>query len=208
MRLDDEAFESALRAFWRGSRCDAPRYWRDDRFNHPSQPVVGVSWWEADAYCAWLGAQTGWDVRLPTEAEWENAARGMEGRRYAYGDTWDPWSANVRPTHVRRTTPVGAFPTGRTPEGVDDLVGNVFEWTSSLYGDLPQVEQPTTFAYPYDAADGREDPAAGPTMRRVVRGGSWFSTASLARAVIRHCDLPEFRDFDSGFRVAVDGPSV
>jgi formylglycine-generating enzyme required for sulfatase activity len=88
------------------------------------------------------------------------------------------------------------------------MTGQVHEWTSSLFGDSAGHDQPTGFPYPYDAADGREDPMAGPTFRRGVRGGGWDSTATLSHAAIRHCDLPGYRDFDSGFRVAVDGASA
>jgi len=154
--------------------------------------VVGISWFEARAYCAWLSAQTGQAFRLPTEAEWEAAARGRTGRRYAYGDEFDASLCNAFETHVRRTTPVGVFPGGATPEGLIDLTGNALDWTSSLF-------QP----YPY-AADGREDPAGD--ARRVVRGGAWNLNRSNARAAYRDDLAPDFRNDAIGFRLACSSP--
>ena len=170
-----------------------PATWNDDAFNNPAQPVVGISWYEARAYCAWLSAQTGQSYRPPTEAEWEAAARGRAGRRYAYGDDFDAARCNTFETHVRRTTPIGVFPGGATPEGLVDMTGNSWDWTSSLYR-----------PYPYEIHDGREDPAA--EDRRVVRGGSWDFARSLARAAFRLVYAPDFRVSSLGFRVARASP--
>jgi formylglycine-generating enzyme required for sulfatase activity len=172
-----------------GGRHREPEYWKNDEFNHSQQPVVGVCWNEARAYCAWLSAQTGGSYRLPTEAEWESAARGKEGRRFVYGNEFDASCGNTLETHIRRTTSVGVFPAGHTTEGLMDMTGNVWEWTSSLY--LP---------YPYRAADGRENPISE-SGRRVLRGGSWGSGQDGARAASRFDGPPNFRDFSIGFRV-------
>jgi formylglycine-generating enzyme required for sulfatase activity len=86
-----------------------PGDWNDPAYNHPAQPVVGISWYEARAYCAWLSAQTGRVYRLPTEAECQAAARGLEGRRYAWGNEFDAARCNSFETHVRGTTPIGVF---------------------------------------------------------------------------------------------------
>jgi formylglycine-generating enzyme required for sulfatase activity len=118
-------------------RQTQPAFWKDNAFNNPAQPVVGICWFEARAYCAWLSAQTGKHFRLPTEAEWEAAARGQQGRRYAFGDDFDASRCNTFETHSRRTTPTGVFPGGVTPEGVVDLTGNVWEWASSQYRVYP-----------------------------------------------------------------------
>ena len=180
-----------------------PEYWDDSRFNHPSQPVVGISWFEARAYCAWLSAQTGERYSLPTEVEWEAAARGQQSRVYAYGNTFDPTHCNTFETHLRRTTPVGVFPRGRTPEGINDLSGNIWEWTTTIWGE--NFQKPT-FAYPYNATDGREDLHDG-TARRVVRGGSWFDNQDDARAAARgHRHLVN-RDNFLGCRVVRRPPS-
>jgi len=176
-----------------------PAYWEDGRFNHPSHPVVGISWFEARAYCAWLSAQTGWQVRLPTEAEWEAAARGKTGREYAYGDKYDVSRCNTFETHIRRTTPIGVFPGGRTPEGIDDLSGNVWEWTSTIWG---QSRQKPDFPYPYRAEDGRENLNDGASWR-VLRGGSWYDRQANARAAYRSLNTPGIRNDNNGFRVVV-----
>jgi len=205
-----------------------PRYWEDRRYDNPAQPVVGVCWYEARAYCAWLlkqlqvsgfGSQVGRDgqpetwnlkletiaVRLPTEAEWEKAARwdgstrrapgGGRARRYPWGDEWDEARANTLEGRVLTTTPVGVYPEGAAPCGALDLAGNVWEWTGSRWG--AEVERPT-FGYPYDPDDGRED--AGGTDLRVVRGGSWNDEARNARCASRGRYYPDGWDDDLGFR--------
>ena len=158
--------------------------------------VVGICWFEAQAYCAWLSAQTGQPLRLPTEAEWEAAARGLAGRRYAFGDNFDPAYCNTFETHIRSTTPIGVFPGGETPEGLVDMTGNTWEWTSSCYMD-----------YPYNAVDGREDPVT-PGARRVVRGGSWGGVPSLVRAAFRLGYDLGYRDGSLGLRVARSSPGL
>jgi len=174
-----------------GKIITRPEFWQDGRFNHPAQPVVGVSWYEARAYCAWLSAQTGKIFTLPTEAEWEAAARGQERRQYAYGEAYDNGRCNTFETHLRRTAPIGVFPGGQTPEGIADLSGNVWEWTTSLF-------QP----YPYDAADDREN-SQDDGGRRVLRGGSWSRDQDLARAAFRNLSSPVYRGYHYGFRVVV-----
>ena len=182
---------------------NAQRGRRNAHYNHPSQPVVGVCWYEARAYCSWLSAQTGRSVRLPTEVQWEAAARGMEARTHAYGDAFDRLAANTIETHVKRTTPVGVFPSGRTPDGADDLSGNVNEWTSSLLGGGDSDDYNTLHAYPYEPTDGREDPEADPSVNRVLRGGTWYGPPSLARASGRIGDAPTPRSDGYGLRVVV-----
>jgi formylglycine-generating enzyme required for sulfatase activity len=191
-RATAEELERQLEEWYpTGVKYKMPGFWEDSRFNHPSRPVVGVTWYEARGYCAWLSAQTGETFGLPTEAEWEAAARGPEGRPYAYGDEYDPAKCNTFDTHIRTTTPVGVFPAGRTPQGVHDLTGNVWEWTSTIYRD-----------YPYAADDGREEvEPADALARRGVRGGSWALNRQLARAVYRYGYPPEDRGSLSGFRV-------
>jgi formylglycine-generating enzyme required for sulfatase activity len=177
-----------------GKEVVGPEYWDDSRFNHPAQPVVGVSWFEVRAYCAWLSAQIECEVRLPTEAEWEAAARGERGWQYAYGQEYAAAHCNTFETHVRRTTPIGVFPDGQTPAGITDLSGNVWEWTSSQYR-----------PYPYDPADGREDPVDA-EIRRVLRGGSWSGFRYYARAAYRDYGPPDPRFNYDGFRVVVRRP--
>jgi formylglycine-generating enzyme required for sulfatase activity len=198
--MGDAEFEAHLRDLYPGGRLREPGFWRDGRFNNPLQPVVGVSWHESRAYCSWLSAQTGETCRLPTEPEWEAAARGKEGRRYPWGDAFRILRANTIATKVRRTTPVGVFVEGETPEGVSDLTGNTGEWTLSLFGREMESEK-APFAYPYDPGDGREDLEAGPDIRRVLRGGSWHVVQVFARAANRNGGLPDVRVEGRGFRV-------
>ena len=192
-RMDDNEFEALLEKSFPPGRQTQPAFWNDEAFNNPAQPVVGVCWYEARAYCVWLSAQTGQAFRLPTEAEWEAAARGRTGRRYAYGDEFDARLCNAFETHVRRTTPVGVFPGGETPDGLVDMAGNTWDWTGSL-------DQP----YPYVADDGREDLAGD--ARRVVRGGAWDFDQSNARAACRDFLAPGGRDNSVGFRLARASP--
>lgn len=174
-----------------------PEYWNDTRFNNPSQPVVGITWFEARAYCAWLSGQTGWLIQLPTEVQFEVAARGKDGRLYPYGMTFDHARSNTFESHIRRTTPVGIFDNA-TPEGVFDLTGNAYTWTSSIYDQK-------RFGYPYRAEDGHED-LDDSIYLRVLRGESWRYFRGDARAVFRGGNLPRFRSRHSGFRV-VRAPS-
>jgi len=197
--FEDEAFEAVLEARWRAKRVTEPEYWRDARFNHPMQPVVGICWYEARAYCNWLGAQTGTAIRLPTEVEWEAAARGPQGRLYAYGNEFDATKGNTDEARIRRSTPVGVFAEGDTPEGVSDMAGNVAQWTSSGWG--RDDEQRPEYGYPYDARDGREDIHAGASCRRVLRGGAWDDYGVSARAACRDLYLPVVRYYAVGFRV-------
>jgi len=207
LALDDGGFEAALEGQWQTKRETEPRFWRNGRFNHPSQPVVGVCWYEGRAYCAWLAAQTGLAVRLPTEAEWEAAAGGREGRRYPWGEDWNRLWANTYETRVKRASPVGAFAEGDTPEGVADLAGNITEWTTSLFGAGENDDEVPDFGYPYASGDGREEVDAGPNVRRVVRGGGWRGDPSGARAAFRFFDPPGLRKINVGFRVFVSVPS-
>ncbi|MBI3961964.1 MAG: formylglycine-generating enzyme family protein [Deinococcus sp.] len=159
------------------------------RNSGPDHPAIDVDWNDATAFCAWLGQGSEFTTRLPTEAEWEKAARGTDGRVYPWGDSFDASLLNSSGSQdgFRDAAPVGQFPSGASPYGALDMAGNVWEWTSSLY-------QP----YPYSADDGREDPSV--SERRVVRGGSFGSFASLVRSAARPRSDPTIRDVVTGFR--------
>ncbi len=169
-----------------------PRYWENagpprGKENHP---VVGVSWYDAVAYCHWLSTVTGKPYRLPTEAEWEKAARGTAGRIYPWGDQWDAKRCNTKEGGKGDTTPVGAHPQGISPYGLMDMSGNVWEWTSSLYWD-----------YPYRGDDGRENAALSDS--RVLRGGSWLNQYDSARTAYRRSYTPAYHSRIHGFRCCV-----
>ncbi len=174
-----------------------PRFWGDTSFNNPAQPVVGITWFEARAYCNWLSANTGQTFRLPTEVEFEAAARGKKGRAFPYGKQFDAVRCNTFESHIRRTTPVGIFDNA-TPEGAFDLSGNAYTWTLSIYDEQQ-------FLYPYRSDDGRED-IRSTGIPRVLRGGSWFFSFDFARAVSRYIFIhPSDRNYFIGFRVSCAG---
>ncbi len=196
----DEEFEQRLEEWFPvGKLYREPEYWNDTRFNNPAQPVVGVTWYEARAYCNWLtaNASDGRLYRLPTEFEFEAAARGKAGRQFPYGKKFDHRRCNTFESHLRRTTPVGIFDNA-TPEGAYDLIGNAYTWTLSIYDQQ-------RFPYPYRPDAGREDVSAI-DVKRVLRGGAWDNLQLLARAVYRFNNPPGFRDYLTGFRVVVVSP--
>jgi formylglycine-generating enzyme required for sulfatase activity len=172
----------------------------------PDHPVVNVSWNDAQAYCKWLtgqlraeGALKGDEVvRLPTEAEWEKAARGEYGREWPWGDEWDPARCNNAETGPKTTTPVGQYSPlgGDSPYGVADMVGNVWEWCADWYdGGLYQ-----TRASREQAERDPKGPEQG--AARVVRGGSYFVNRRRCRSACRNGGEPvNFVGF-VGFRVA------
>ena len=156
-------------------------------------PVVQVTWNEALAFCRWLGERAGLPVTLPSEAEWEKAARGTDGRIYPWGDEPPDEGRCNFGSNVGGATPVGRYsPQGDSPYGCADMAGNVWEWTRSRYR-----------GYPYDPGDGREDLEAGQGVLRVLRGGEFFSEAWSVRCAFRVRGLTGYRGGDCGFRLCV-----
>lgn len=194
--MTEEDFEATLEEWYPPGRQSQPAFWNDPAYNHALQPVVGICWHEANAYCAWLTAQTGKPYRLPSESQWEAAARGHETRDFAWGATFDAARCNAFESHLRGTSPVGVFPHGDTPDGLRDMTGNVWDWTSSLYR-----------PYPYDPDDGRENVQAEDAPR-VLRGGSWSGDRDFCRCAFRLRDDPGSRVNDVGFRVCVAPPII
>jgi formylglycine-generating enzyme required for sulfatase activity len=165
----------------------------------PDHPVVNVSWDDAIAYCRWLNDVRGNELpsgvvlRLPTEAEWEKAARGTDGLIYPWGDIFDKNNCNIDEAGKNDTTSVGDYsPQGDSPYGAADMAGNVWEWTHSLFK-----------SYPYKVDDGREDEDVSGV--HVQRGGSFIGTDQLARTASRYRGDLSFLDF-VGFRVVVAPP--
>jgi formylglycine-generating enzyme required for sulfatase activity/pimeloyl-ACP methyl ester carboxylesterase len=170
------------------------KYYEFPYTNHPRETV---SWYQAMAFCRWLSWRLGggydlkkvdeWAVRLPTEFEWEKAARGTDGRLYPYKGKFDATKGNTRETNIEQTSVVGIFPNGASPYGVEEMSGNVWEWCLSSY------DKPATEA---QRENLRTDD------RRVLRGGSWFYGNDFARAVSRNLnDHPSARGDPIGFRV-------
>jgi formylglycine-generating enzyme required for sulfatase activity/carbonic anhydrase/acetyltransferase-like protein (isoleucine patch superfamily) len=176
---------------WRKKeKVTEPRYWQDAKWNGKEQPVVGVSWYEAMAFCRWAAEVTGNEVRLPTEAEWEKGARGTDERTYPWGvDKPDKGLCNYE-RQVGQTTPVGEYsPQGDSPHGNGDMAGNVWEWCMSEYED-----------YPYED-DARNDENG--TSQKVLRGGSWdYINPDFLRTSFRFGLNPSDRANDVGFRCA------
>jgi len=184
-----------------------PAFWQRTGWNDPNQPVTGLTWFEASAYCAWLSAVTGQPYRLPPEPYWEAAARGPVPKkpfflpgwvkalasRYPWGINWDPARANTLEGRLMRPSPVGAYVAagGAGPNGAEDQSGNVWEWTASLY--LP---------YPYDPAAAEQPEAEG---ERPVRGGAWNSDRRSARSAYRGRFVPAYFDYGLGFRLFSPG---
>jgi formylglycine-generating enzyme required for sulfatase activity len=173
---------------------------------HPPQgkerhPVVKVSWHDALAYCRWLSEVTERPYRLPTEAEWEKAARGPQGQPYPWGDTWLDDRCNVGKVD---TSPVDAYPSGSSPYGCEDMLGNVQEWTSTLWGsDLDHSD----FSEVYDAEDGREEidtDGNQPRAFRIHRGGHFKKEPDDLQNSIRGKSEAGSKFSRRGFRIGRD----
>ena len=187
-----------------------PTYWRDRRLNGPDYPVTAVDWYDAYAYCRWAGKT------LPTEAQWEKAARGPDGLAYPWGDAWQAdYSNNVESTFGHPvlgdrqwvlllgnldldamtgfTRPVGSFPQGASPYGAHDMGGNLWEWVRDRY-----------IKDYYHAAPSHDPPGpADASPYRVLRGGCWSSHRGKIRAAYRNYDLAADRHLEIGFRCAL-----
>jgi formylglycine-generating enzyme required for sulfatase activity len=149
-----------------------------------NRPAVNVSWYDAVAFCRWLSARIGYEVRLPAEWEWETAATGGDpSHQYAWGAEWDPQFANTEESGLNRSTAVGMYPHAASGTGILDLCGNVWEWCFNSYEALGASAQ-------------AEDQA------RVVRGGSWLWNHDSARVRRRDRDKPNYRSWNHGFRLA------
>jgi formylglycine-generating enzyme required for sulfatase activity len=171
-----------------------------------NHPVVDVTWYEALAYCQWLAErlrewermpeplatllrEEGWVVTLPSEAEWEKAARGKDGREFPWGQEPDPNLANYSDTGIDATSAVGCFPGGVSPYGAEDMSGNVWEWCRTKWEE--------------NYEDYRNDNDLEGSDHRVLRGGAFSFTAYLVRCAFRFRYLPYYRHGGRGFRVVV-----
>ena len=202
--------------FVQATGCRTPLFWTDGAYpeEKADHPVVGVSYLDALAFCAWARQVTGLPIRLPTEPEWEKASRGPETRLFAWGDEWQKGMCNTKDENLNDTAPVEQYsPQGDSPYGIADMNGNVQEWCSSLFG-----------PYPYDPGDGREahvNDLEGDDLlpklletgctslpesdeasmgKSVIRGGSWRESRLQARCAYRSWAAPMHRSDDTGFR--------
>jgi formylglycine-generating enzyme required for sulfatase activity len=183
---------------WRNAFGNPPPRLRESG----SLPRVNVSWFEAWAFCAWASDRLGAEIHLPSEAQWEKAARGTDGRIFAWGNVFSEQAANTASLGLSRVIPVGTLPLKDGFWGGDgprDMIGNIWEWCSSAVED----DQGRVFGYPYVADDGREDPRASGGLTRAARGGHYGSLPYLARVAYRGRDLPSSRLPRQGFRVVL-----
>jgi len=186
-------------AFIRDTEYTPPANWAGDQFHSEKDehPVINVSWSDATAYCRWLNKKSGKPYRLPTEAEWEKAARGEDGLIFPWGNIFDSRKANTWWTSIGDTSEVGQFsPHGDSPYGCADIIGNVWEWCNDWC-----VED----EYKNRAGKSVKDPQGPPSgPYRVLRGGSFETNLGLTRCAYRHGSLPSnFGEVKPGFRVVL-----
>jgi formylglycine-generating enzyme required for sulfatase activity len=173
---------------------EQPAYWDDADCNNPAQPVAAVNWHEAEAYCRWLSEMTKKNYRLPTEIEWEKAARGVHGNQFPWGDDFQELCANTVETHIFASTPVGIFPSGKSPYGIDDMGGNVWEWMTDWYDSY---------------RGGVESASENFGMKyKVVRGGSWSQSWEKSRCAFRDYRVRVDLSNQIGFRLCITGNSA
>jgi len=186
-----EVTNRQYKAFIDSTGRAAPISWANGAFppGKEQHPVAFVTWQEAHDYCRWI------DKRLPTEAEWEKAARGEDGRLYPWGNEFDPKKANTPQSHLGDTTPVGSFPAGRSPHGLYDMGGNVWEWTDSWAQAYPGSPIPKGHYFTGEY--------------KVLRGGSWvdcsfYRCGMSALTFNRGYFKPATKNKGFGFRCAKD----
>ncbi len=189
-----EVSNAKYRDFMKATDQPAPAYWDDPRLNKPAQPVVGVNWYDANAYCKWAGK------RLPTEAEWEHAAQGPDGSHFPWGHAIDSTKANYG-QNVGKTTPVNSYPDGVSHLGVYNMAGNVFEWVSDWYD--PNYFRVSPAFNPQGPSNGYNFANQGPV--KVLKGGSWLAPQTSLHISHRFWNQPENNSYGVGlgFRCAL-----
>jgi len=190
------AYDGSSWVDMKGADWQHPKGPGSDLSGKDNHPVVLVSWDDAVAFCAWVKQTTGKQVQLPTEAQWEKAARGEKGLKYPWGDSEPDASKLNYNMNVKDTTAVGKYsPAGDSLYGLADMAGNVWQWTADWYSDTYYGSSP---------ASNPLGPTTG--QYRVLRGGSWFNYSFFVRAAYRYSNVPCYRYDSLGFRVAVSAP--
>jgi formylglycine-generating enzyme required for sulfatase activity len=183
-----EVTNAAYQACVEARACDPAPFLGDERLGGEDQPVVGVTWLDADKFCKWIGR------RLPTEAEWEYAARGTDFRKWPWSGGFNEELANTKSGDpYDATAPVTALPAGASPFGVFNLAGNAAEWVADYYDPTFHRKEGAPIVDPTGPASGRE---------RVVRGGSYRDAQHTVRVSVRRAQLPTESDSTIGFRCA------
>ena len=195
-----EVSNARFKEFMKATGHPAPAYWDDPRLSKANQPVVGVSWNDADAFCKWEGK------RLPTEAEWERAAKGPKGdNHYPWGHKLDPQKANYG-QNVGRTMPVDSYPEGVSGFGLYNMAGNVFEWVADWYD--PKYYKESVALNPQGPDKGYNFANQGAV--KVLRGGSWLAPETSLHTSHRFWNQPENNSYGVGlgFRCAKSAPTI
>jgi len=180
--------EKPTAQWWKGLHADGLAQQRegpgDQSWKLANRPAENVSWYDAMAFCTWLSAKLGYEITLPTEQQWEKAARGTDERTYPYGNEFDAANGNTHETGIGQTSAVGIFPDGVSPYGVMDMLGNVLEWTLTEY-------------------DSRISNRFSSNNTRALRGGSCFTPRNPARSASRYHYDPAVRSSSRPLRVSV-----
>lgn len=186
-----EVTNAAYRLCVAAKACESTQYLVDAELGRDDRPVVGVTWDDARSFCKWVGK------RLPTEAEWEYAAKGSDLRKWPWEGPFKATAANSKSPddHQERTAPVGSFPEGQSPFGALDMAGNAAEWVADYF-------DPTFYR---SSKVDRDPPGPDSGRERVVRGGSYLSTSHQMRVSARAAKLPTETDDTVGFRCARSG---
>jgi len=180
-----EVTHGAYMGFVKATNAKKPRFWDDPNFNKNNQPVVGISWKEAQSYCKWKGG------RLPTEAEWEKASRGKRSVSYPWGNEMpDSTKLNFN-EELQKTAPIGSYESGKSDYGIHDLSGNVAEWTYDWH--LAEF-------YVFSSKKNPVGPEKG--HYKVIRGGNWRNNLESINMTYRNATVPSIRSNSLGFRCA------
>ena len=197
-----EVSNAKYEKFLKATGHPAPAYWDDPRLNKSEQPVVGVNYLDATTYCKWEGK------RLPTEAEWERAARGPQGKKYPWGNELDPSKANYGKNHSA-TLPVDSMKEGASPYGLHHMAGNVFEWVEDWYDPNFYKKSP----HPVNTNGPNKPIWLGGTgtyvdrlttgSKRVIRGGSWIAAEASITATHRFWNNPMNNSYGVGLGISM-----